>query len=179
MQGKCCKVCGTARFLLLCSLIAAHAIQCQGCSFCHKDSVQIRNETIERNTSENSFKRLVLLASHENGDAVWAHHAPYQLVVMSKAHIPNTGLDASTYLWWIIANYHALPAWCLFMHNHEYHWHHPKYSQLISMVINVEKLGCGYLNVAHDKSGLMQVYHKGALLELNTSENEQVKKTIS
>jgi hypothetical protein len=59
------------------------------------------------------------------------------------------------------------------MHNHEYHWHHPRYSQLVSMAIDVEALSLGYLNIAHDRDGALQVYDKGALVELNASENEQ------
>lgn len=117
---------------------------------------------------------LVVLATFNSSGSAWARHTPHPLFVLDKNEIPNVGFDASTYLWWIIQNYHALPSWCLFMHDHEYHWHHPFYSQLVSMGIDVKTMGHGYLNVAHDKDGMMQVYEKGALLELNTSENEQV-----
>ena len=117
---------------------------------------------------------LVVLSTFNGSGAPWARHSPYPLLVLDKVNIPNIGFDASTYLWWIIRNYDILPDWCLFMHDHEYHWHHPFYSQLVSMAVDVRAMGHGYLNVAHGKDGMMQVYEKGALLELNVSENEQV-----
>ena len=106
--------------------------------------------------------------------SAWVRHSPHAYQILDKKEIPNVGYDASSYLWWITRNYQRLPTWCLFMHLHEYHWHHPLYSQLVSMAIDVEAFGRGFLNLAHDREGHMQVYSKGALLELSTTENEQV-----
>lgn len=107
---------------------------------------------------------LVIFAVHGQADTAWLAHAPRPFVLVNKTAegIPNTGLDASTYLWWIVRNYYRLPSWTLFMHLHEYHWHHPFYSQLLSMAIDVDALppGVGYLNVAHDRHGRMLLYTK-------------------
>ena len=125
--------------------------------------------------SHQSKDYLVVLAGHNASTSLsWVPNwAPRPFVALYKQEIPNTGYDASTYLWWIIQNYHRLPKWTLFLHNHEYHWHHPLYSQLVSMVLDVDTINRGYLNVAHDRNGKPLMYHKGALLELNVSENEQ------
>ena len=137
-------------------------------------STRTRRSHQEHADSGSHEHAIVILSGHHGTNASWALFAPHRVVVLDKTDIPNIGFDATTYLWWIIRNYHALPAWCLFMHNHEYHWHHPFYSQLVSMVIDVQTLGHGYLNIAHDRGGRMQVYEKGALVELNVTENEQV-----
>ena len=123
---------------------------------------------------------LVVLAAAGPSDSRWLAHAPRPFVVVNKTKegIPNTGLDASSYAWWIIRNYGNLPTWTLFMHHHEYHWHHPYYSQLLSMAIDIDELdaryGLRYLNVAHDRFGKMLLYTKPALRELTTKENQRL-----
>ena len=129
---------------------------------------------------ENASHALVVLAAHGPSDKSWLARAPRPYVVVNKttAGIPNTGLDASSYAWWIVQNYRELPSWTLFMHHHEYDWHHPYYSQLVSMAIDVDALaathGLRYLNVAHDRYGRLTLYTKPALRELSRAENQRL-----
>mmetsp|Transcript_16460 Transcript_16460/g.42228 ORF Transcript_16460/g.42228 Transcript_16460/m.42228 type:complete len:99 (+) Transcript_16460:159-455(+) len=74
-------------------------------------------------SANNSHEILVVLAGHSgSSDLKWLAGAPrpYRVVNKSSEGIPNTGLDASTYLWWIVQNFAQLPNWTLFMHLHEY-----------------------------------------------------------
>ena len=96
--------------------------------------------------------RLAVVARHRE-DVAWLAHAPIAHAVVDKSWIPNVGGDATSYLSWIILNYHALPKWCLFLHAHEFHWHHARYSQLRSMRIDLEAAGRGFLSVNHAADG--------------------------
>ena len=60
----------------------------------------------------------------------WLSNTPVPCEVLYKTAIPNTGLDGSTYLWFILEHYYDLPEWTLFMHAHEFHWHHSLFSSL-------------------------------------------------
>ena len=123
---------------------------------------------------------LVIIAATSDSALGWLERAPRPFVIVNKSleGIPNTGMDASSYLWWILQNYHALPTWMCFMHPHEYHWHHPFYSQLISMALDVDKIGAGYLNLAHDKEGRMLVYNKQAVKELNKRQQDTLRTSL-
>lgn len=123
---------------------------------------------------------VVFAADARQADLGWLERAPRPYTVVNKSSdgIPNTGLDASTYLWWLLHNFDALPTWMLFMHLHEYDWHHPFYSQLVSMALDVDALGAGYLNIAHDKHGRMIVYNKIPLRELDKRENWKLREDL-
>ena len=101
-----------------------------------------------------------------------------QLVAAAIRAVPNLGLDSSTYLYFILRHYHALPRWLCFLHLHEYHWHHPYYSQLKSMAIDVDVLGERYLSLAHDREGKLVTYDKPPLRELNASEHESLRESL-
>ena len=101
--------------------------------------------------------------------------APIDHEVLDKRSIPNTGQDASTYLWWIVEHYERLPQWTLFMHAHEYHWHHSLFSQLQSMLVDVKALGHAFLNINHDDRGKLLLYLKDPLAQLSRREHEQLR----
>ena len=75
---------------------------------------------------------LVVLA-HSGEDVRWLRRASLPYLLINKSTVPNTGLDASTYLWFIVQNYDQLPWFTYFTHAHEYAWHHNAYSQLATM----------------------------------------------
>lgn len=105
----------------------------------------------------------------------WLRLAPIAYEVLDKRAIPNTGQDASSYLWWIIKHYEQLPQWTLFMHAHEYHWHHSLFSQLQSMLIDVKALGLAFLNINHDDRGKLLLYLKDPLAQLSRRDHEQLR----
>ena len=123
---------------------------------------------------------LVIVAAEASSDVSWLSRAPRPYVIVNKSrdNIANTGLDASSYLWWILRNYYELPEWMCFMHPHEYHWHHPFYSQLVSMALDVDAIGAGYLNLAHDREGRMLLYNKQAVRELSRAANQQLREDL-
>ena len=108
----------------------------------------------------------------------WLNWSPRPYVVLDKSAVPNLGLDSSTYLYFILRHYDALPRWLCFLHLHEYHWHHPRYSQLKSMAIDVDALGERYLSLAHDREGTLVAYDKPPLRELNASEHESLRESL-
>ena len=108
----------------------------------------------------------------------WLNWSPRPYVVLDKSAVPNLGLDSSTYLYFILRHYDALPRWLCFLHLHEYHWHHPRYSQLKSMAIDVDALAERYLSLAHDREGKLVAYDKPPLRELNASEHELLRESL-
>lgn len=129
------------------------------------------------NTTVARRHALVVIAAEASSDVGWASLAPrpFEVVNKSRDGVPNTGLDSSSYLWWIIRNYDSLPTWTCFMHPHEYHWHHPYYSQLVSMALDVDSIGAQYLNLAHDREGRMLLYNKQAVRELSREANQRLR----
>ena len=113
-----------------------------------------------------------------NASNSWLNWSPRPYVLLDKSAVPNLGLDSSTYLYFILRDYHALPRWLCFLHLHEYHWHHPYYSQLKSMAIDVDVLGERYLSLAHDREGKLVTYDKPPLRELNASEHESLRESL-
>jgi hypothetical protein len=77
---------------------------------------------------------LVIVTSHFQEDLTWLHQSSWPVVVVSKfganpaaipvlAHIPNSGADASAYLYYIVTHYNRLPDHVAFIHGHEEAWH--------------------------------------------------------
>ena len=97
---------------------------------------------------------------------------------MDKSRIPNVGGDASSNLSWIISNYRTLPKWCLFIHAHEVHWHHARYSQLRSMRIDLESAGRGFLSVSHVADGSVLYFRKDLLAELTDDEHTSLRREL-
>ena len=110
--------------------------------------------------------------------STWLNWSPRPYVVLDKSAVPNLGLDSSTYLYFILRHYAALPRWLCFLHLHEYHWHHPRYSQLKSMAIDADALGEPYFSLAHDREGKLVAYDKPPLRELNASEHELLRESL-
>ena len=121
--------------------------------------------------------RLAVVARHRE-DVGWLARSPIAHAIVDKAWIPNVGGDASSYLAWIVLNYHALPKWCLFLHAHEYHWHHARYSQLRSMRIDLEAAGRGFLSVNHIADGSMILFSKDLLAELSDDEHTSLRREL-
>ena len=121
--------------------------------------------------------RLAVVARYRE-DVRWLERAPIRHVVVDKSWIPNVGGDASSYLSFILLNYHALPEWCLFMHAHEYHWHHAQYSALRSMRIDVDATKSGFLSISHATDGQMIWFSKDLLAELSDEEHIKLRREL-
>lgn len=72
--------------------------------------------------------RVVL--AHYNENLYWIDNLKYRYEIISRAGIPieeppNRGNEASSYLEYIINNYHNLDDITVFIHAHRNHWHHP------------------------------------------------------
>ena len=150
--------------------------RCKACAAC------IGTASLHTAASPPADHLVVLAASTADAAraaaATWLSWAPRPFVVIDKTNAPNLGLDSSTYLWFILRHYDRLPKWVCFLHLHEYHWHHPYYSQLKSMAVDVARAGVGFLNLAHDSSGAMVVYEKAALRELNDTEHRALREEL-
>ena len=132
--------------------------------------------TTDRSTiSSDCF--LVVLA-HAGEDVRWLSHASVPYVLINKSTVPNVGLDASTYLWFIVRNYERLPWFTYFTHAHEYAWHHNAYSQRASMFIAIEQSGLGFLNTAHNRDGDMLMAEFNSASAINWSEQSTLRKTL-
>ena len=70
------------------------------------------------------------------------------VMVLDKTSNGHAGGEGSTYLWFILQNYHCLPSWIFFMQADEFHWHHAS-SVLRSMMLAPNRTGLNYLNVNH------------------------------
>lgn len=176
--------------------------------------------------------RLAVIARYSENTS-WLQRAPIPYAVVDKSWIPNVGGDATSYLAWILLNYHSLPKWllflrvllpphpatpgshsasprthrpryaygakerdsqfqasavtqscahavlpCAFVDAHEYHWHHAKYSQLRSMLIDVERAGRGFLSVNHNEHGNIIWFSKDLLAELSNEEHAQLRRDL-
>ena len=166
------------RGLFKCALRSSRAHVC-----CHLAAARGRRSAgmpTPFNVSSARTHALVVIAATADSDLSWLSRAPRPFAIVDKIRdkIPNTGLDASSYLWWIINNYDMLPTWTCFMHPHEYHWHHPYYSQLVSMALDVDRMGALYLNVAHDREGRMLLYNKKPVKELNSASNQELREEL-
>ena len=114
--------------------------------------------------------KLAVVAQYAS-DVRWLARAPIPYVLIDKTAVPNVGQDASTYLYYILQNYDRLPEQLLFLHAHEVHWHHARYSELVSMQIRFGESGRHFLNVNHYPSGKMMLYTKDILPDLNRSQH--------
>jgi hypothetical protein len=120
---------------------------------------------------------LAVIASH--GESVeWLEQSPIPYYLVDKSMAASVGLDATSYLWFIITYYHQLPEWLLCMHNHEYHWHHAYNSQLRSMAIDLDAAGVGFLNINHGPSGQMLRFVKDVPAELSWVEHTQLRQEL-
>ena len=111
-------------------------------------------------------------------DVRWLKYSPIVYTVVTKSWTPNVGGDATSYLSWIILNYHALPKWCIFMHAHQWNWHHARYSSLRSMRIDVDATKRGFLSVNHAADGAMILFSKDLLAELTNAEHTVLRRDI-
>lgn len=152
--------------------------KCQACSFC------IGSDLLSAQAvAEPPADYLVVLAASTAEAALsavegWLQWAPRPFVIIDKSGVPNVGMEASTYLWYLLRHYNRLPRWLCFMHLHEYDWHHPKYSQLRSMAIDVDRAGVPFLSLAHDRDGRFVVYEKQPVKELGDNEHNSLRKEL-
>ena len=130
-----------------------------------------------RNSSMARVDKLAVIARYRE-DISWLSNAPIPHVVVDKSWIANVGGDATSYLAFILLNYHSLPRWCLFMHAHEYHWHHAQYSELRSMRIDVDATGSGFLSVSHATNGAMVWFSKDLLAEISDDEHMSLRRDL-
>lgn len=105
--------------------------------------------------------KVQVVASKYNENIDWVQSSPYDVIVYSKTEgEPNYVKDgkdteASSYLYHIIQNYDNLRPWTLFIHAHEYHWHHPL-SVLKSMQIDLDSIDerCTFFSINHGNWGI-------------------------
>lgn len=109
--------------------------------------------------------KVQVVASKYNENANWIRSSPYDVILYSKTEgEPNyvregKDTEASSYLYHIIHNYDNLSLWTLFVHAHEYHWHHPL-SVLKSMEIDLDSIDerCKFFSINHGKWGITDKY---------------------
>jgi hypothetical protein len=70
-----------------------------------------------------------VVIAHYNEDLSWVNNLKYPYEIISRNGIeqetpPNKGLEASSYLEYIIKHYNNLPEYCIFLHGHRSAWHH-------------------------------------------------------
>ena len=93
----------------------------------------VSTNTLYRATS--NYSLLEIVTSHYNENLHWLKKSPYPVSVVSKIGakpsaikprytIPNNGNEASSYLHYIVHNYHTLPPYIAFIHGHKDAWHH-------------------------------------------------------
>jgi len=107
--------------------------------------------------------QVVVSKYKENID--WIKSSPYDVVVYSKLEgEPNYVKDGqdgetSSYLHHIIENYDNLSEWTVFVHGHEYHWHHPL-SVLKSFEIDLSSIDkrCKFFSINHGEWGVTYKY---------------------
>lgn len=90
-----------------------------------------------------------VVVAHYNEDTSWLSALKYPHTLCSKAGIavdtlPNKGYEASTYLQWIIDNYHDLPDYTIFIHAHQTSTH--SYGNMDEQ-INALKFDQNYCNI--------------------------------
>ena len=96
-----------------------------------------------------------------NEDVGWTQRCPHKVVIYSKnPDEPNyvhegRGSETTSYLRHIIDNYDTLREWTLFVHGHEFHWHHPM-SVLKSCEMDLDALKghCKFLSINHGRWGI-------------------------
>lgn len=76
---------------------------------------------------------LSIVSSHYGEDLEWLSKSEWPVIVYSKnpdsehfKGLKNVGREATSYLKYIIDNYHDLPEYIAFIHGHEDAWHHGK-----------------------------------------------------
>ena len=151
--------------------------KCKACAFCVGTDSLFAHGVVE------PADHLVVLATSTAEAARkavdgWLQWAPRPFVVIDKSGVPNVGMEASTYLWFLLRHYSRLPRWLCFMHLHEYDWHHPKYSQLRSMAIDVDRAGAPFLSLAHDRDGRFVMFEKQPVKELSDNEHNSLRKEL-
>ena len=117
--------------------------------------------------------KVQVVASKYNEDIDWVKSSPYDVIVYSKTEgEPNYVKDgkdteASSYLYHIIKNYDNLRPWTLFIHAHEYHWHHPL-SVLKSMQIDLDSIDerCKFVSINHGNWGIDEKFDDDILQRL-------------
>ena len=80
---------------------------------------------------EDKISGTVVVVSGRPTDADWLSAQPYPFVIMTKGLpegtpnnlVINKGREASSYLQFIVENYHDLPPRMVFLHGHNASWH--------------------------------------------------------
>ncbi len=88
-----------------------------------------KNKKINRIKNKKSDDAHVVIA-HYNEDTKWISKLKYNHTLISRYNLPketppNKGNEASSYLEYIIKNYHQLKEYTIFVHGHETAYHHP------------------------------------------------------
>jgi hypothetical protein len=81
-----------------------------------------------------TYSNIHIVTSHWKEDLLWLTKSSYPVILIDKEGadpspftpqhiIPNKGKETTTYLKYIIENYHSLPDYVAFIHGHETAWH--------------------------------------------------------
>ena len=104
--------------------------------------------------------RTALCIAHYNEDLRWMgdiDSQKYDIHLVSKT-VPdarifqpqNQGFETSAYLEFIIKNYDTLPEWCVFVHGHQYSWHHEGRMQDLVNNLDIDENTPKYKNINID-----------------------------
>jgi hypothetical protein len=82
-----------------------------------------------------------VVVAHYNENLDWTKQLKYETIIISKCGIsqdvfPNKGNEASSYLQYIIDHYDNLDDITIFVHGHQFAWHHK--SDIVPKINNIE-----------------------------------------
>ena len=108
--------------------------KCKACGLCAAHDAAPPPPPATARAEAREHSTLAILNRYKQPDLELAYlkDAPIPYLVIDAGRVPGStiGLDAVVYLSFVIEQYDNLPKWLLFMHAHQYHWHHPAYSQV-------------------------------------------------
>lgn len=104
---------------------------------------------------------IALCIAHYNEDLRWMEEidkSKFDVHLVSKTvqqatifQPDNLGFEASAYLEFIIRQYDILPEWCVFVHGHEYSWHHNGRMQDLVNGLVINDTSKRYRNINKDE----------------------------
>ena len=121
-----------------------------------EESFKTEEKKIEYPEDKKPKNSIVVVSKHLEDDK-WLKQSPLKYVIIDSNEVPHYTYESGKYLNYIIKNYESLPEWCLFMHCHEYTYHHIS-SHIDSMHIDtneLDKMSIEFLNINHGKHGRM------------------------
>lgn len=107
-----------------------------------KNDKNINNDN-NKNPISTKLDNVHVVIAHYNEDLNWVSDLKYNYTIISRYGLPketppNKGNEASSYLEYIIKNYHQLKEYTIFVHGHETAYHHltPIQNKINNLIFN-------------------------------------------